>query len=370
MSEFKVTVVRLGVFDPHPNADTLDITHVFDYQVIAKRGGFKEGDLAVYIPIDSIVPDNEEWHWLAPRNADGSERFPVGQVPEKYRVIEAKKLRGIFSQGCLSPLPEKRAFNVTDDLLDAPDGAEIDGYLRAYDRWKPLPLKEGDDVCELMGITKYEPPTPMTTGGECETPPKGWVIPTYTDVEGLRRYPDVLVLGEEVVVTEKIHGANARYVHDGERLWVGSHTQIKKRDDKVIWWQVAVSEKLEEKLAQVPNLVFFGEVYGQVQDLKYGVKSGARFRAFDVWDIKAMRYVDNDLAQTLARQVGIEWVPQLFRGPWNPDEINPLCEGNSTLADNVREGFVVKPIKERWNQEIGRVILKRHGEGYLLRKKK
>ena len=343
MSEFHVNVVRLGPFTKHPNADSLDITKVFDYTVIAKQGNFREGDLVVYVPIDSVVPDVEEWHWLAPVSSDGTERFPIGQVPEKYRVIEAKKIRGIFSQGCLMPLPP---------------GGDPRGWT------------EGMEVAATFGITKYEPPVPMTTGGECEPAPKGWVIPTYTDIEGLRRYPGVLVPGEEVVVTEKIHGANARYVHDGERLWVGSHGQIKARNPDVLWWQVAIAEELEQKLAQVPNLVFFGEVYGQVQDLKYGVKSGARFRAFDVWDVKAMRYVDDDLARTLAAQVGITWVPTLFHGMWDPDVVNPLCEGKSTFADNVREGFVVKPVKERWSDQIGRVILKRHGEGYLLRKKK
>lgn len=339
MSEFHVNVIKLGPFTRHPNADSLDITKVFDYTVIAKQGNFKEGDLVVYVPIDSVVPDDEEWHWLAPRNQDGSERFAVGQVPEKYRIIEAKKIRGIFSQGCLSPLP-------------------------------PGEWKEGDDVRAAMGITKYEPPLPMTTGGECEAPPKGWTFPTYTDIEGLRRYPNVLELGEEVVLTEKIHGANARYVHDGERLWVGSHGQIKRRDPDVLWWQVAIADNLEEKLSAAPGFVFFGEVFGQVQDLKYGVKSGARFRAFDVYDVKAMKYLDHDAAVSLAAKCGLEWVPTLYRGAWNPEALNALCEGKSTLADNVREGFVVKPIAERWHPEVGRVILKRHGEGYLLRKKK
>lgn len=339
MSEFHINVVRLGDFNPHPNADVLDITKVFDYQVISRRGTFKPGDLAVYIPVDSVLPDTEEWHFMAPVNSDGSVRFQVGNVPQKYRIVEAKKIRGIFSQGMLAPLP-------------------------------PGDWNVGDDVCEAMGITKYEPPVPMTMGGECEAAPKGWIFPVYTDVEGLRRYPNVLTLGEEVVLTEKIHGANARYVHDGERLWVGSHTQIKKQDTSNMWWQVAFALNLEQKLAMAPMKVFFGEVYGQVQDLKYGVKTGSMFRVFDVYDVKEQRYLDYVDACKLIEDCGLERVPQLYMGPWNPDELNPMCEGSSTLADNVREGFVVKPLKERWDPTVGRVILKRHGEGYLTRKKK
>jgi len=81
-------------------------------------------------------------------------------------------------------------------------------------------------------------------------------------------------------------------------------------------------------------------------------------------------------------------VPIIYEGPWDPERCNPMCEGSTTIRDidvakygngegivraheptHVREGFVVKPIVERWDPEIGRVILKRHGEGYLLRHK-
>ncbi len=343
MSEFHVNVVKLGPFTRHPNADTLDVTKVFDYTVVAKRGNFKEGDIVVYVPIDSVVPDTEEWHWLAPRNAEGTERFPVGQVPEKYRVIEAKKLRGIFSQGMLAPLP-------------------------AGD-WQ-----EGADVCSVMGIVKYEPPVPLVMHGECEAAPKGWMFPVYTDIEGMRRYPNILQEGEEVSVSEKVHGTNYRVVHDGDRLWVGSHTQIKKRDESNVWWQIAAQENLEDKLAKAPFHVFFGEVYGQVQDLKYGVKSGSRLRVFDVYDVKSQRYLDFEDAVSLTESVGLTFVPILYKGKWTED-LNSLCENVSELArvsnvEQISEGFVVRPCTERWHPEIGRVVLKRHGEAYLLRKKR
>jgi len=338
MSEFHINVVKLGSFEAHPNADSLDVTKVFDYTVIAKRGNWTEGQLAVYLPVDAVVPDTEEWSWFLPKDSEGNLRFPIGSTPERHRVVEAKKIRGIFSQGLLAPLPA--------------------GVWR-----------EGDDLAVVMNITKYEPPVPMTTGGECEPPPKGWQFMTYTDLEGLRRYPNTLHSGEEVVITEKIHGANGRFIHDGDRLWVGSHSQIKRHDPKSIWWQAAAAEDMEAKLSKCPRHIFFGEVYGQVQDLKYGVKSGVKFRVFDVFSVVDMRYLDHDDAYRRVADVGLQWVPILYRGPWTP-ECNAMAEGASTLADNVREGFVVKPVKERYDPAVGRVILKRHGEGYLLRKKK
>ena len=324
MSEFHVKVVRVGKIEHHPNADALDVTHVYDYPVVVRRGDFTEGELAVYVPIDSIVPDTDAWAFL-----DGKRR------------IKAKKLRGVFSQGLLAKLPVNAFCDV------------------AY--------CEGDDVREVMGITKYEPPLPMSTGGECEPAPKGWMFPVYTDIEGLRRHPNVLRAGEEVVITEKLHGCNGRFVHDGTRLWVGSHTQIKRFDEKSLWWQVASAFELERKLSQFPMHVFFGEVFGQVQDLKYGVSRGALLRLFDVFDINSGSYLNYDDARQLAASCGLDWVPELYRGPWDPTMAS-FAEGKSTLADHVREGFVVKPTKERCDDACGRVVLKRIGEGYLLRK--
>ena len=341
MSEFHVNVVKLTNVREHPNADTLNIANVFGYQVITKKGCFQEGELVVYIPIDSIVPDTEEWHFMCSWDKETNQpKYPVGSVPEKYRIVEAKKLRGIFSQGMLAPLPKTSE-----------------------------PLIEGSDVQDLLGITKYEPVEHCVISGDAEAPPRGWIFPKYTDVEGMKRNPDIIQELEYVVLTEKIHGVNARYVHDGKRLWVGSHTQIKKYDEKNIFWKQAIKDDLETKLSYMPMHIFFGEIYGQVQDLKYNIKSGSDFRVFDVYSLAEQKYLNFDEAYDRADSLGLKWVPILYEGPWTA-KLNELAEGQSSFANNVREGFVVKPQIERWNEKVGRVILKRHGEGYLLRKKK
>jgi RNA ligase (TIGR02306 family) len=321
MSEFHVQVVRVGEITKHPNADSLGLTKVFDYPVVVRLGDFKPGDLAVYVPVDSIVPsDAPQWAFL-----DGHCR------------VKAKKLRGIFSMGLLT---------------------------HADPSWV-----EGQDVCEAMRITKYDPPEPMTTGGENEPDP-GY-MPCYTDIEGLRRYPDVLIPGEEVVITEKRHGANGRWTYQDGRLWCASHHNWKKLDEVVLWWKVAKLYDLERKLQRRPDLGFCGEVFGQVQDLKYNAtnKNPLFLELFDALDIKTKRYLDFDDFVTAAHDVDLPLVPILFRGPWSPD-LRSHAEGPTTTvgANHVREGIVIRPVKERWDDRIGRVVLKIHGEGYLTRK--
>ena len=136
MSEFHVNVVRFTNVVKHPQADSLYIAKIHGgYPVIFKGkefgGSFSEGDLAVYIPVDSVVPATKEWAWLSPpveQLLPGGEKVMVEpEVPrEKDRRVRAKRLRGVFSMGMLGVPPE---------------GAV-----------------EGQDVAELMGITKYEEP--------------------------------------------------------------------------------------------------------------------------------------------------------------------------------------------------------------------
>jgi hypothetical protein len=355
MSEFYPRAVLVTKIEKHPNADTLSIVDVEGYPVIVRTGEFKEGDLAAYIPIDSIMPDKEQWDFLG-----------------KHRRIKAKKLRGIFSMGMLAPLP-------------------------------PGEWKVGDALKDALGIIKYEP------GAEREIPenphklppkPKGWgpiavlkriyyyfkygrnfrkksgtppfTFPEYTDIEGLRKYKRVLMEGEEVVIGEKVHGSNSAYTFYKNKFWVRSHHQFKGRPSKKgsvdNFWQAAFNANLEEKLTKAPGIAFYGEVYGKVQKgFPYDKPGDVRVRFFDAMDLTTLKYLDYEDFKNWCNILDLEVVPVLYKGPWK-EELKSLAEGQSILAKHIREGFVVKPIKERIEPHFGRVILKMVGEAYLLSK--
>lgn len=330
MSEWKPEVVQVGTVTPLENSDALSITQIYGeggYPCIVKRDAFKPGDLAAYIPIDSVVDTTRpEFAFLA-REGRASER------------ISAKRLRGTFSMGLLVP---------------APDG-----------------MPAGADVAAHFGLRKYEPPAPGIQGGPSagsmnEADPG--LMPTYTDIEGLRRWPDVLTEGEEVVITEKIHGENFRAVHDGERLWVGSRTNIKADAPSSRWWMAARELGLANILKDAPMTAIYGEACGYTGGFPYGVPRGkAGLRAFDALDARSRRYFDYDDFSGLCLASGIPMAPVLYRGPWHPS-LRELANGQSTIdPSHIREGIVIRPTKERWHPKLGRVILKIHGEAFLLK---
>lgn len=316
LSTHKVEVVRLNKIEPHPNADKMEIARVFGYVCCIGKGQFKVGDLAAYIPPDSIVPDTEQFKFL-----------------EGHHRIRVRKLRGIVSQGL---------------LIEAPKGA-----------------KEGDDVAATIGVVHYEPPPNLRTGGQAERPPS--VYAPYYDIDSYYRYPNLLADGEEVIVTEKIHGANARYCWHNGRMWCGSHGEWKREDDNIVYWRIAHEKTwLAEWCKAHPDIVVYGEIYGAVQkNYSYGVKSGdVDFMVFDV--MRGNNWIEYD-----EKFDGLKthWVPLIYRGPFNRDEVIKMSNGQSLIngAANGREGVVIRPAKERTCPEIGRVILKIVGSDYLLK---
>ena len=320
MSNFSCPVITVGPVRKHENADTLDITKVGDFPVVVRRGEIKEGDKCVYIPIDSIVPSSDpRFAWLG-----------------KHTRIRAARLRGVFSMGLLIP-------------------ADNDMCV-------------GDDVAQRLGITKWEPPEPPTImGGETIKHPS-WML-FYTDIDHLRKYPDVLKEGEEVVITEKIHGCNSRFAYRDGQLWVGSHKTMKKMDENNLWWKIAKEYDLENKLKNYPDLILFGEVYGSVQDLSYGVEKGKnKFVAFDIFDFNAGGYLSYEKFESITTTLDVPIAPVLYRGPWKNELKGVYGGGKSTLGDNISEGFVVRPVIERYDEKCGRVVLKYISEDYLCRK--
>ena len=324
MSTFSVPVVRLGSVSRHPNADALSLTEVRGCPVVLRTGSFVEGDLAVYVPVDAVVDTT------VPELA-----FLAADSKTSVR-IRAKRLRGTFSMGLLIPAP-----------ADA---------------------QEGDDLAERLRIVKWEEPEPVSMAGEQAKAPS-LLVPTY-ELEAWRHYGSLLFDAREpVIVTEKLHGTNGRFVVDAAgNLHVGSHRTWKQVDGTTVWARVAEQYGLREKLARHPGLVFFGEVYGSgVQDMTYGHGAGRLSLAFfDVFDSVTGDYLSHAAAEALLDELSLPTVPVLYRGPLDVALLSRLAEEDS-VHGGIREGVVVRPVVERVSMAV-RCVLKVVSERYLLRR--
>lgn len=376
MSEWNPSIVKIEAVINHPDADNLDIVKVLgDYPVITRRDSYKVGDLVSYIPIDSIVPNTEHFAFLSPRDFRQEEdqngkvinipigpKYKAGEVPEKYRIIKAKKIRGVFSMGMIEP---------------------------------PIPgLVEGDSTVESLDLKKWEEPEedningPKLRGANAEKEPKHFQIPYY-DIESVRKYGYLLDAAEanpfkeqeargakEVVLREKLHGCNFMALHDDERLWVKSRNFFKKESEIDSWWEAATNEGLKEKLAKYPFYAFFGELIGLVKGFRYDTqiidgKLKTKVKFFDIYDTKNKRYLDDAEFQRICDELNLDTAPVLYTGTWlGIDVMRKYAEGQSQLnVKHIREGFVVKPPVEEYSFKLqGRLMLKLVGEAYSLSK--
>lgn len=313
-STHEVCVVPIKL-EPHPNADSLSVVKIHEYQCVVRTEDWKDCQLGAYIPPDSVCPDTPEFAFLG-----------------ESKRIKTVRLRGIISMGLLWP---------------APEGAKV-----------------GDNVAEVLGITHYEPPV-MFSGGQDTSPPTGIFVPKY-DVDSIFRFAHIFTPGEPVYVSEKIHGENCRILFHNDELHLGSHTKWKKREPDSEWWRVLIPE-VEAFCRDYPGCTVYGEAYGKNKGFKYG-DQGTRFVAFDV--LQGARWWDPEEFCERMDSYNIPTVPVLgWSIPFDMEEMKKLAEGPSLLArafggEHVREGCVVKPMKDRSCMEIGRVLLKLVGNGY------
>jgi RNA ligase (TIGR02306 family) len=355
MSTLICPVVEVSSWGKHPNADTLSITQVFGNHVIFRTCDFVQPDRssfsAVYIPEEALLPEDPRWAFLwANRAKEGK------SIREIDRVVKALKLRGIFSCGLLIPVPD---LIVLDDLKYVPE--------------------VGQDLASALGITKFEKPEQVGSGGDNASSPP-W-FRKYTEIENARGVLDpssdqarhTLFEGYNVVITEKIHGANTRYTCYDGLFWVGSHANAKALDSVNWWTSAAKHQGIEEICRKNQGLLLFGEVCGPVQKgYSYGQKV-PYFILFDIYDyiIEDPHWLSWDHVRRFGEEYGLPVVPELYRGPWvSLEHAARFADGPSQFpgANHNREGCVVKADPEIYNPYIGRGVLKIVGEDYLLRK--
>lgn len=353
-SEFVCDVVRVVELAKHPNADRLEIAtvageggRVLDYTIVVAKGEWKPGALAVHVGPDTMVP-------LAhPEFAFLKSRLDVKPGSSHYRLRQAK-VRGVVSHGVL----------VKADLSE----------------------RIGDDASVRLGVLKYETPaerqlrrlelSSVDNSGSSTGHFGRFVrflglnrdvratvkreIPDYS-LTPLRKAPGYFVPGEEVEVTEKIHGSNIRFGLWRGKPYVGSHHAIKT--DMRSWWQRLLGWKSgvskghyygkdiwSEWCAKnvdfndLPdNVIFYGEIFGKgVQEFDYN-SDKPDVRIFDVWIVEEQRWANEREKWWQCFKYGFAQVPRLYRGPYSED-LKSHMDGKSTMADHIREGCVIKSV--------------------------
>ena len=309
------SVVRIADIQPIPNADAIEVASVKGWKVVVKKQEFRAGDLAIYCEIDSYLPVKPEFEFLRKssfkRTLDGREGF-------RLRTL---KLRGQISQGLLLPL------NFTTN--------------------------EGDDVTEKLGIVKYEPPVPVVLTGEPERPFPGYI--PKTDEERIQNL-EIDIAGKAVYITEKLDGSSFTVYWQNDQFGVCSRNIDLKENNTNIFWRVAKSFKLPEKLASLrQNIALQGELVGPgIQGNVYRLKDHTVY-FFTCYDIDSQTRKNWDSLKLISLKLELETVPLIQKEFSLPTQntvewLLQYAQGRSALNQLIeREGIVIRSLTHEFS---------------------
>lgn len=299
----------------HPNADSLEILEILGWQTIVKSGIHKDGDKVVFITIDTVVP---RYNW--------SEFLVDQKNPDKPIRIKNIKLRGEYSSGLIIPLSEFPS-----------------EFAQNYNT--------GDDVTDLLGVTKYIKEIPANLSGETlgDFPTH---IASKTDEDNGLNDPTLVekVLNHDshITVTQKLDGSSITLiVENGALVEVCTRNLSKKENENNTFWKAA------KKLTIPKNWtgVIQGELCGngiqrnqlKLEDVKIFVFQISENKKYMTYDEMKHFCIDslNCDAVPLVCKLNLEDQIKLWVNPLH--KLQELADKQKYQSGLDAEGIIVRP---------------------------
>jgi RNA ligase (TIGR02306 family) len=335
----------IGEIRPIEGADNIELAIVNGWHAITKKGEYEVGNKVVIATTDAVIP------------VELSDSMGVTNYLRKGQRVRTVKLRGVYSE-CL--IMSKNAIPA----------------LRKHPT-----IAEGEDLMELLGIVKYEPPVKMvemSVGGRKFKYHQNPNFHVYYKFPNLKNVPELFTEEDSVSITRKLHGTNARYgIVRKKKLsildrikkffgnkWVefdyvyGSHNVEKGSTSQGfystdVWRTVAEDYDIQKKLWDYVKLyytperlgsgiVIYGEIYGHgiQKNYDYGL-TDIRFAGFDV-EVDGV-YQSFFFERGIMDELDLPKVDLLYTGPWNKEIQDNFVFGNFIEGTKVpHEGIVVK----------------------------
>lgn len=374
-------VVTIDEIRPIPNYDRVEHARVGGWWVIVRKDQFKVGDPAIYIEVDSRVPEKEPFMFLEKRNFK----------------VKTLKMCKVISQGLLMA-PEDFGWSVIDTYLGekviCPGGVpalKVGDFLTQ--KLEITYASDEDNKRKAVSMDKYKKMTQRRPDlfkkpwakwlmrrewgrrlmffffGKKKDKKGGW--PAWvvkTDEERCQNMPWLFPGNPEEtwIATEKVDGTSTTFTMKGHgrkrEFYVCSRNVCFDRPDKGCYYETNVytemAEKynIEEVLTKIMDafdgdlefVTLQGETYGEgIQRRDYSLK-GHDFKAFNLIYGFKDGHVErlNPIAMAEALSVyNIPCVPivdEYFVIPSTCDELLKMAEGASAIDGSMREGLVFR----------------------------
>lgn len=337
-------VARINEIKAIEGADNIEQAVIGGWNCIVKKGAHQVDELVVCATTDAVIPQSL------------SEEMGVTSYLRKGNRVRSIKLKGVYSE-CLIIKPESIGLDSSK-------------------------LVEGNDMMGILGVTKYEPPVKQVqlASGRKIKYRDNQNFHIYYKFPNLKNVAGMFTEEDEVQITRKIHGTNARYgIVRKSKLsfwdkvqkffgladkWIefeyvyGSHNCEKGSDSQGfystdVWRTIAEKYDIKQRLWQLvrdmdidevgSGVVLYGEIYGAgiQKNYTYGLDN-IQFEGFD-FTING-EYMDTDrtyiIISSLLELIHVE---VLYEGPWSQEIQDTFVFNNFIGKTKVpHEGIVIK----------------------------
>lgn len=379
-------------------AENIEQITVLGWRLVAKKGQFKVGDLAIYFETDSILEPTLEWVKKHASFMEAKKWHVKVMKLNKMRVLdEDNDFIPVVSQGLALPMDllfdlrypehdENSYDNYIQQTLGDPknDNATPIDVLSMLNHkglkndieagiWKRIVdglFYEGVDLTTYLRVEKYEPPVKFKDGAQAGNFPM--FIPK-TDEPRVQSVPEVIneFKGRHYAITLKYDGTSLTAWYDNDGLHVASRNFERKNDGNV-YWKMAEKYNFENILVDNANLAIQGEVVGEsIQGNLLGIK-GLDFYVFNIFNIDTGTYLTLPDSVTFCEQHGLKHVEVLETGSnfqYTLEELEEKAKGFYDGTTNPREGIVVRGLFNQYSKWLlGRFSFKVISTDYLLKK--
>lgn len=398
-------IVKIKDVTPIEGADKIELAHVLDYTVVVKKHEFSPGDLALYIEVDSVLPDGFTSEQKVTYEAIKDGSYFKGRVGEDFNAAaetEAalERLKAASKYPYFEFLREKK-FKIKSMKLSK-FGVISQGILFRPSDVKITDAKLGKDYTdqfEIRELVQDEEEAGLNT--QCKK--DSWIVRKLMRFEWFRRWRKRKKISEtwsdtfpgksdeenvqklftrmkeqhgdkEFVLTEKLEGQNISIYSEnietgifikktGKRVGVCSRTrELNPNGTGKNFWDTVKRLGLDEKVKNIP-----GEWWCRGEHVGPGIQGNIyKLPQTDVifFDFyRKERYLDTsngkvtktrwvklnfEESKAFAEQWGLKFVPILDEHYKLPDTAQQMLEEsdkNTVFGNNLkhkREGFVAR----------------------------
>lgn len=314
------SVQKIIKIEPVENSDFLERAFILGWEVVVKKGQFKEGDFCVFFEIDSLLPDVPRYEFLK-KNSWNTQK-------QKIR-LKTVRLRGALSQGLAMPISD-------------------------FDN---IPLIEGLDLTEELSVEKYEPAIPAELNGKARS--FNWPISRTNEIRiqtTPKRFIDS-INGKPYYISMKLDGTSASFILTENDYHVCSHNYSIAEGEDSTYWKMSNTYNIRKILEDYKEsfgkyLSIQGEIVGPgIQSNKLGLEKVDLY-VFNIINTLTNERLSLTDALLFCRDNGLKFVPILENGNSFPyssaEELLELAKGKyievfqGANKDQDMEGIVIR----------------------------